>query len=177
MGDMKWMTKLRCGMHTVMGTSRFNHSDKLDGFLLFWHSCRATNITWRWQNQCKKIFEYPPHIHIILPSFSTSTLTLPSSISRLYGLSRHELQWKHGRKSNEHYKHYSCSHHHKYYKRELSVQSAWSSIILMRQYPSWISTVRKNNNNIFVFFIISYMNSNMNIRNITIMYPKYNEWY
>ena len=63
------------------------------------------------------------------------------------------------------------SHHHEYYKRELSVQSAWSSIILMRQFPSWISTVRKNNNNIFVFFIISYMNSNMNIIISQIYFP------
>ena len=75
---------------------------------------------------------YPPHIYYPLyyqftKLPTTSTLRLSTSISRLYRLSRHELQRKNGRKSNNHY--IIRRSHHKYYKRELSVQSTSSSII------------------------------------------------
>ena len=69
--------------------------------------------------------------------------------------------------------HYYQGHMHFWRWRNLSIIRHTSA------YPHFIttliihphetkSTIRKNNNNIFImFFIISYMNSNMNIRNIT----------
>ena len=67
------------------------------------------------------------------------------------------------------------SHHREYYKRELIIRT----IRIIDYHHKTISAVSRNDkSNLFIiFFIISYINSNMNIRNITIIYPKYNQWY
>ena len=57
-------------------------------------------------------------------------------------------------------------------QRKISIihqSSAYSNICILSQH--WLSTISKNNNNIFIiFFIISYLNNNMNIRNITFIF-------